>query len=294
MNGIRKKDERESRRLLQKAEMKMRIGYCQFDVQHKDIERNLRTIERMLAKTEADVVVLPELALTGYFFDKKEELAGLSTKKVTDDAFARLGEIAKKHVLIIVIGMSELADGKLYNTAYVIDETGIRGKQRKMHLTETENIFAAGKKVDVIETGGIKIGIAICFDIWFPEMCRVLADKGADVICCPANFGGPWSVDVAKVRALENSIPFVLANRTGEEIIKAVKEPFRGQSMVIDGYGRVLSKAKRKAKIGVVDVDLDAFSREKSPLSNNMRQERDKHTMDLCENLLSKSDENPR
>jgi len=261
--------------------MKMKIGYCQYAVKYKDIDKNMHTIEKMLAGIDADLVVLPELALTGYFFDTQEELAALSTAAVTKNVFSRLRAIAEKHALVLVIGMSELADKKLYNTAYVIDETGVKGKQRKMHLTETENIFTAGDEVEVVEAGGIRIGIAICFDIWFPEMCRVLADKGADVICCPANFGGPWSVDVAKVRALENSIPFVLANRTGEEIIKAVREPFRGKSMVIDGYGNVLSAAKRRAKIDVVEVDLQAFSRDKSLLSNNMQNERAKHKGDL-------------
>ncbi len=267
--------------------MQMRIGYCQYAVRYKDIEANLQTIEKMLSGIEADLVALPELALTGYFFEKKEELAAMSEKKVRDEALARLCELAKKHALILVVGMSELENKKLYNTAYVIDETGVKGKQRKMHLTETEDIFTAGDRVDVVEACGIRIGIAICFDIWFPEMCRVLADKGADVICCPANFGGPWSVDVAKVRALENSIPLVLANRTGEEIIKAVREPFRGNSMVLDGYGKVMSRAKRKAKVDIVDVDLEAFSRDISPLSKSMRKERAKHNKDLASFLDS-------
>ena len=106
----------------------MRIGFCQFNVVYKDIETNMKTIETMLKDVNADIVVLPELALTGYYFKEKEVLAGLSEESRMAPMIERLRSIASKEDVAIVIGLGEVQGDALYNTAYLIDHTGVIGK----------------------------------------------------------------------------------------------------------------------------------------------------------------------
>ncbi len=255
----------------------MRIGFCQFNVVYKDIETNMKTIETMLKDVNADIVVLPELALTGYYFKEKEGLAGLSEESRMAPMIERLCSIASKEDVAIVIGLGEVQGDALYNTAYLIDHTGVIGKHRKIHLTDIESFFTAGESIDVFEVKGVKIGLSICFDTWFPEMFRSLVSKGADIVMVPANFGGPWTLDVLKVRALENSIPVVLSNRIGKEMIEGSEEYFRGESMVVDGFGNPLLRAFDQPQIGIVELDVQAFYRNKSLICSHMEQEKYKY-----------------
>ena len=255
----------------------MKIGFCQYDVAYKDIERNMKTIESMLKDVTADIVVLPELALTGYYFKDKSTLARLCEEKHMTPMIERLRSIASKKDIAIVIGLGEVQDDSLYNTAYLIDHTGVIGKHRKIHLTDIESIFTAGETIDVFEVKGVKIGLSICFDTWFPEMFRSLASKGADLVMVPANFGGSWTLDVLKVRALENSIPVVLSNRIGKEMIEDSVEYFRGESMVVDGFGNPLLRAFDQPQTGIVELDVHAFSRNKSLICSHMDDEKNKY-----------------
>ena len=255
----------------------MKIGFCQFEIKHKDVKHNLDTILTMLKETDAELVVLPELALTGYYFEDKQELMALSTDEINQKAITKLKQVAIEKAMIIVNGLGEVVGDDLYNTAYVINESGVVGKHRKIHLTNLESIFTPGDEVALIEVNGLKIGIAICFDTWFPELFRRLSDLGADLICCPANFGGPWTLDVIKVRALENAIPVILSNRLGCEIILGDKDYFRGESMVVDGYGNPLIRAYDQPYIGVVNVNIKSFNRNQSLISKNMVEEKNKY-----------------
>lgn len=255
----------------------MKIGFCQFDVAYKAIEKNMKTIESMLEATNADLVVLPELALTGYYFKDKRTLAQLSEERHMAPMIERLRLIASKKDMAIVIGLGEVEGEALYNTAYLIDHTGVVGKHRKIHLTDIESIFTPGDSIEVFEAKGIKIGLSICFDTWFPEMFRSLATKGADLVCVPANFGGPWTLDVLKVRALENSMPVILSNRIGSEMIENSEEAFRGESMVVDGFGNPLLRAFDQPQTGIVEMDIHAFSRHESLISSRMEEEKNKY-----------------
>ena len=255
----------------------MRLGFCQFDVIHSDIDANMHTIETMLEKTDAEIVGVPELALTGYYFKDEETLWDLSRAELMNPMIERLRLIAKRKDMTIIIGLSEACGESLYNTAYLIDRSGVIGKHRKMHLTDIESVFTPGKSIDVFDVKGIEIGLSICFETWFPEMFRALIEKGADLVCVPSNFGGRWTLDVIKVRALENSIPVILSNRIGKEEIEGSEEWFRGESMVVDGYGNPLLRAFDQPRVGIVEMDVSSYSRDKSLICSRMNEERKKH-----------------
>ncbi len=254
----------------------MRLAFCQTRIVHASVRQNIETIEAMLKTVNADLCVLPELAITGYYFEEKKDLIALS-KAYNPVVIERLTALSKKTETGYLIGLAEVTADKLYNTAYLIGPKGIMGKHRKMHLTKNETVFDAGETLALIPFKDINIGVAICFETWFPEYFRRLADLGADVVLCPANFGGPWTLDVCRVRALENSLPVVLANRLGEEMIDGEKAFFCGQSQIIDGYGNRVLTAGEEPCVGVFMIDLSQFSRDKNIICDDVQKERFKH-----------------
>lgn len=254
----------------------MRVGFCQFEIVHNDGEKNLKTIIDMLNDVKADLIVLPELAVSGYYFEDKEALIRLS-KSINPAVISELTALANKTATSYVIGLAEVAEDQLFNTAYVIGKDGVIGKHRKIHLTNNETIFDEGNNLSIIDMGDYKIGIAICFETWFPEFFRRLADQGADIVVSPANFGGPWTPDVCLVRALENSLPIILANRLGTEIIEGERETFSGRSQIIDGFGHRRVVALEAPYVGFIDIDLKAYHRHQNIICDDVLKERNKH-----------------
>ncbi len=242
----------------------MRIGFCQYGPT-RDLKHNLNTVERLLEGCQADLVVLPELAFSGYYFSHRHELDSTYDDDAHQTVLRRLTALAKRHAMTLVFGTIERNDDQRHNTTYVVDESGVLGTQRKITRTDNEGVFDPGDHLDVIDAGGVKLGIISCFDSWFPEAARVLMLKGAQLLCVPANFGGPWTKDVVKVRALENGVHAVLANRIGTEIIEGDAAEFRGESLVVNADGNVLIEASRESTLMSVDVDLS-----KNPKSSNV------------------------
>jgi predicted amidohydrolase len=251
----------------------MKIGYCQFNVVNSDIDSNLNKIKELLKNISAGLIVLPELCMTGYYFSDRSKLAQLSNKTNQEKILSTLTRIAKNNGSYIVAGITELENNDLYNTAIVIGPNGSIGKHRKVNITKNEKIFTRGTKFDVFEIDKVKIGIAICFDSWFPESFRLLSLQGAQIICCPSNFGGPWTLDVMKVRSLENQVFTVMSNRTGYEMIGGEKAEFRGESQVIDYGGNILIKAENNDCVGIVDINPNEANQKGNIICDDMKYE---------------------
>ena len=255
----------------------MKIGYCQYAVKHGDIDHNIDTVKTMLKDIDADLIVLPELAFTGYYFETKEALVALSDIDNQTKIVNALKHIATRENLTLFAGMSEVVGNRLYNSVFVINHTGIIGKHRKINLTENETIFDPGDRLELVALDHIKVGISICFETWFPESFRILSDLGADLIVAPSNFGGPWTIDVIKVRALENCMPVIMCNRIGEEIIQGENSAFCGHSEIIDHHGNLLVQATNHPTVDIIDFDFKAPNRNHSLISKSMRFERQKY-----------------
>ncbi len=262
----------------------MKIGYCQYNVIHSDIKSNLKTVKRLLKGCEADVVLLPELAFTGYYFESKEALLTLASKTNQDYIVSALQMLAQSENITIITGMAEAVGNRLFNSVFVINKTGVIGKHRKLNLTDNETIFDAGDTLQTVTVNGVKIGISICFETWFPESFRTLCDQGAEIIVVPANFGGPWTIDVIKVRALENSIPVVMCNRIGEEVIDGEVAEFCGHSQMVDHYGNVIAQANQSESLQIADIDINTPNRNHSLICQSMNNERKKYARLKSEN----------
>lgn len=251
----------------------MRIGFCQFHVVHSDIEANLKKISHLLKNVKADLIVLPELCFSGYFFPSRKDIFPFANNFVQKKIINELSIISKKKRIYLVAGMAEKEGNKLYNSAVLIGPKGYIGKHRKINLPKAEKIFDRGKSFEIFKIGNVNIGVIICFESWFPESARILMLKGVQILCCPTNFGGPWTPDVIKVRSLENKIFTIMANRIGQEWIGSERAKFRGESQVVDHKGNVLVKAAKEECVKIVNVDPREVKKKNNIVCKDMKYE---------------------
>ena len=225
----------------------MKIGFYQFSPDFGNIKGNIERMTTALKDVHADIMVLPELASSGYFFTDKDEtvqmaerIPGLLTKEFTD--------LAKNTGTSYVVGFPEYSTDGIYNSAALITSEGVRYVYRKTHLFfEEKKYFIPGNEYGIVEINGCKVGILVCFDHMFPEAARSLAMKGAQVICHPSNLVMPeYGQLTTRVRALENRVFWVLANRTGTEKRGDRKLTYTGESQVISPRGEILRKAHKE------------------------------------------------
>ena len=223
------------------------IACIQFEPKIGEVAANLDAIEERVRQAHgkgAQLIVLPELADSGYVFDSAEELADLA-RPIPDGASAqRLIALANQLDVYIVAGLAEAAGGTYYNSAMLCGPDGYIGTYRKMHLWYRENLFfeKGDLGLPVFDTPLGKIGIAICYDGWFPETFRQLAMKGAEVICVPTNWvpmpdqdpqAEAMSNILHKAAAHSNGLFIACADRVGTER----GQPFIGQSLILDATG---------------------------------------------------------
>jgi 5-aminopentanamidase len=183
------------------------------------------------AAAGARLVVLPELSDSGYVFDAADpaaEARGLATP-AADSATLRLWRsLAGRHRLTIVGGFCELgADGRLYNSAALVDGSGTRAVYRKAHLWDNEKIpFTPGDAAPpVVETEFGRVAVMVCYDLEFPEWTRLVALDGADLIAAPVNWPGyrwpagerPAEVVKAQAAAAANGVFVAVADRCRDE-----------------------------------------------------------------------------
>lgn len=208
-----------------------------------NVAHSLTKVDEAL-REGANVIVLPELALSGYVFSGFDEAKALAEDVTASGVFDAFAERCRSHDAIVVAGYPELDGDRLYNSAIVVGGEGVIGNYRKHHLWNRENeIFTPGDQgYPVFDTHLGRIGVLICFDIWFPEAARTLALAGADVLCLPTNWV-PTPGDAEGDRAMAtvlcqsaahvNGIPVIAADRIGIER----EQPFIGQSVIASHSG---------------------------------------------------------
>lgn len=233
----------------------MRIGILQDNVTH-NVEKNFESLVSTLSKQSCELLVLPELSLCGYLFKDREELFRCAETVPTGVSTQRMLNLSKEHSCTIIFGLAEKHNDKVYNTAVIVSKGKYIGKYRKIHLSDFEKkFFDKGTDNLIFEVDGTKIGVQICFDLWFPEISREQIRLGAELLCVLANFGGETTYHISKIRAVENLTPLVLCNRIGEESISDMHVDFLGKSTILDALGQRLYDAPQQQKsFGVCDV----------------------------------------
>lgn len=259
----------------------MRISFLQMDVLKGDIPGNLNFIQESLDGAATDLVVLPELCLCGYVFPDRQSLLPYSTPDQLETIVTALTELCRKNRFHLVAGLPESCGEKLYNSAFLIGPDGLVGRHRKLHLSKYETIFAAGDALEVFDIGRVRIGMTICYDIWSPEASRILMRQGAQILCCPANFGGPWTLDIARVRAMENKVFHILANRIGAEPMGRDTAHFRGESQIVDGLGNILVRADDQPCLKTVTIDPGEAADKSTLMSRDIAAEAARYSLNI-------------
>ncbi len=230
---------------------KVNVALVQIECKVGDKNYNIKKIENYIKqakKKRASLIVFPELALTGYVCrDRVYELA----ETVPGPSVHRLEAIAKKENVHIVFGMLEKsgkAETVLFNTAVLISPTGFVGKYQKMHLPthsvfEEKRYFRGGYQARVFDTSVGKLGLIICYDVFFPEITRLLRLDGAQLVVCisasPSVRRGFFEV-LTTARALENTMFLAYVNLVGiEDGLQ-----FWGGSRMIAPSGKIIAQAK--------------------------------------------------
>ena len=240
----------------------MRIALAQVNVTVGDIEGNARLITEWVASAGergADLVVFPEQAVTGYPAEDlwlKRHFLGAARRALEEIASTVNG-------LVAIVGFPE-HDAATYNSAAVLADGGIRGVYRKLLLPnysvfDERRYFEPGDDAAVIEIGGVRVGLTICEDIWYPgPPASVEALSGASLIVNPSaspyhRGKGAQRERMVAERARETDAAFALCNLVGgqDELV------FDGHSVVVDAQGATLARAAQFAEeLVVCDVPV--------------------------------------
>lgn len=239
----------------------MRIAIIQFSVCPGNIKLNEQTTARLIeqaAACRANVIVLPELWNCGYDLAHLPRLAQDSQ----GSSISLLKKLALKYGIFIFGGsFAEKKNGAFYNTAMVIDQKGlVAGKYRKIHLfplgLEEDKYFSSGEEWGLVETPWGLAGVALCYDIRFPELVRNLVLRGARYLVVPAQWPESrldhW-ITLCKARAIENQVFLFAANRTGQD----EKITYPGTSLIISPWGHVIKSGSGEPEIVIADIDFN-------------------------------------
>ena len=255
---------------------------------NSELGKQQQTLERIADFCEqavvekAELVLFPELVVHGHCTPNTWELAepipgGPSTHRLT--------QLAQQFGIFLCVGMSEKENDIVYNTQVVVGPQGYLGSQRKLHMSRDESFYyKGGREIEVIDIGKCKVGIVICYDNQLPEVARVAALRGADVILMPhAARQGRWDEDPQseaaarrkvfdffsssyRMRARENACFCVYADQAGRAgYVESLprdhyNQPHHpGGAMIIDPLGSVLTHAQtEQIRDELIVADLDA------------------------------------
>lgn len=265
--------------------LELKLALCQMQVvdnKNLNVKKALQMIKES-SKEDVQLVILPEMFNCPYENSKFEEYAEYMGASPT---LKSMSSAASKFDLHLVAGsIPEKTDEGIYNTSFVFDNQGeIIGFHRKIHLFDIDvpgkitfkesDTLKSGNDITVVDTELGKMGIGICYDIRFPELSRIMALKGADILVFPGAFNmttGPahWE-PLIRTRAIDNQVFVVAVSPAPNNNANYVAY---GHSMVCNPWGEVLSIAEFEENIIYAELDLKSEQkiREELPLLKNRR-----------------------
>ncbi len=250
-----------------------------------DIDGNLARAASLVEQAAADgaqIVLLQELFATPYFCkDEHEQHFSLAEPLDKSRVIVRMQKLAARLQVVLPVSFFEKSNNAFYNSLVVVDADGsIVSHYRKSHIPdgpgyEEKFYFSPGDTGFLVsDTRFGRIGVAICWDQWFPEAARALALQGAELIFYPTAIGSePVSgIDskahwqrVMQGHAAANMVPVIASNRIGCEQGESCSLEFYGSSFITDQYGAKLAEASRdREEILLREFDLEQCARERA------------------------------
>lgn len=242
-----------------------------------DRDANIANAEKLVRAAHAkgaELVLIQELFETPYFCkDSEPDYMNLATPVGENPAVKRMSKLAAELKVVLPVSIFERANNALYNSLVMIDADGAQlGTYRKSHIPDgpgyrEKYYFSPGDTgFRVWDTKVGKVGAAICWDQWFPEAARILALKGADVICYPTAIGSEphdptidsrdhWQ-RVMQGHSAANMVPVIASNRIGRETGKSCEITFYGSSFITDATGAKVAEADTKSE-AVITATFD-------------------------------------
>jgi omega-amidase len=253
---------------------KIKVAAVQMDIVLGNPPANRAKAFRMVEKAaqqQAKIILLPELWTTGYCLEKVHLLA--ETK--TGPSIGGLQKLARRYGVTITGSIAEKSHNGVFNTAYVINQNGLLGRYRKIHLvpfmSET-TYFKAGRELPIFHSNGVKFAVTVCYDLRFPELISLLGYQKIDLCLNTAEYIVPrlehWRI-MLRARAIENQFFVLAATRIGHDGTHA----YFGHSLIIDPLGEILAEAGEFEEIITAELDLNLLQKVRTqlPLLENRR-----------------------
>ncbi|ALU42946.1 nitrilase-related carbon-nitrogen hydrolase [Pseudoalteromonas rubra] len=236
----------------------MKVGFFQFDVAFAEPEQNRDAIKQALMMShEFDLLLLPELCTTGSIFFDRQQVSELAEDLYQGASSMLLQTVAQEKSACIVAGLAECHEDQLYNSTLLTGPDGLLGIHRKVHLAQTDQLrFVPGKDFCVYEVQGVKIGVLLCYDIWFEDGLEALKQQGVQIILNPSNFCGEDSLEVIKKAAKDHSVYVIAANRLGMDHDCSTGVRFIGNSLIVDPQGTVLAQGDESQQLRIIDIPV--------------------------------------
>ena len=262
----------------------MKIAICQVSPTIGNLEENRLKLAAAISEAAgqgAQIVLLPELSNTGYSFTDKNELDKYAESPEGQTLTSWI-QLAKRFSIGIVGGFAEKGEnGNVYNSAAVVDSSGLRVVYRKAHLWGNEKLyFTPGDgQAPIVDLQGCLVGLMVCYDIEFPEWVRSVCLRGAELICCPVNLplftrpegASPSEIVRYQAQAAFNRVFIATADRARPDR----SQEWLGASVVIDPDGFVISKVDLGNEfVQVIDIDPHESRNKKIGETNDVFKDR--------------------
>ncbi len=220
-----------------------RLACLQMEIQKGEVSANFDKVKKYAGRAAdqgVGMLLLPEMWSTSFAYREMPELAA-----GTPGVLEQVGQLAREKELAMIGSLPEADNGRLYNTAYAVGADGeLKGAYRKIHLfplVREDMMLEPGDKPVTVDLSGLNVGLAICFDLRFPELFRKLALMGARLIVVPAQWPEErlehWRV-LVRARAVENQVYVAAVNGIGHSGMTDLA----GHSMIVDPLGEVLAE----------------------------------------------------